>query len=102
MRDGGGGEEGKRKGVDDKSLGLTEERLEGAEKGRRGPLGPLIVTRQPPFPQDCPPGAQLSTPSLQGEVGSPLSPFFSLQEGTGSRCHGWDIPWLCSLFPDSS
>ena len=91
-REGGGG--GQKSGVQ-RGEGWKGER-------RRREEGPPIVPWQPPFLEVLPPGAQLPTPSLQGEVGSPLFPFFSFQEGNGSRCCGWDIPWLCLLFPEFS
>ena len=84
---------------DSQRRGWKEQRRE------KGSPGPPIISWQPPFP----PGAQLYTHThththtpLSGEVGSPLSPFFSFQEGSGSRCCGWDIPWLRTLFPDLS
>ena len=96
-----------RKGVEDKSLGFTEERLEGAEKGEgvsRAPsclLAASFPTWSPALHTHTPTHTHTHTP-LSGEVGSPLSPFFSFQEGSGFRCCGWDIPWLRTLFPDLS
>ena len=109
-RDGGGGEELERqrrwgrKVWGSQRRGWKKQRIRGEEKGSwpTTPSGLPFVTWQPPFLEACPLGAQPSTPSMQGEVLSPLSALFSFQEGSGSRCRGWDIPWLCSPFPDFS
>lgn len=108
---GGGGEEGERqrrwetKVWGPQRRGWKEQRQRGLGLNRspsfsQGPLrSPMVVTWQPSFLEVCPLGAQ---PSLQGEFLSPLSALFFFQGGSGSRCRGWDIPWLYSLFPDFS
>ena len=94
-----------RKGVEDKSLGFTEERLEGAEKGEGVSRAPdcLLAASFPTWSPALHTHTHTHTHTpLLGEVGSPLSPFFSFQEGSGSRCCGWDISWPRMLFPDLS
>lgn len=101
--------EGEGKGAVGES-GSTErsgERKEGGGRGRLGPPEPSSAFSRAPWPQGSaatrqPPACLLPTWAKQGEALSPLPALFSFQEGSGARCCGWDVPWLCVLFPDCS